>query len=363
MHSTLDAKRHWIAQSGSERRDSAESSPPRIDISKLVDPLELGTSVHSIACVSPGHRRELSCATSVMMHFVKSGSGWLASENRPPVPIFQGSLVVVPSNGQTTLCAASSRASGHELAARPSEGTRPAVARVGEAAYEGLVLFSAAISARYAIEVGLFDSLKGPLIERFEVGSPSELVLADIERELAARDCGMNAMVEAMLRQVLVQILRRSIANGHLWSERFSAFGDERISQAFIDMANSPGANHSTVRMASRAGLSRSFFMRRFHEAFGVTPGVVLRQLRMRRALMLLKGEQLSVGRISEEVGYASRSSFLRAFRQTYGCEPSEYDESRQQASGVPRVQTPAAPRANARARSEVPSPFLECSV
>jgi AraC-like DNA-binding protein len=51
---------------------------------------------------------------------------------------------------------------------------------------------------------------------------------------------------------------------------------------------------------------------------------VVLRQLRMRRALVLLTAGILSVDQIARCVGYANRSSFLRAFRKICGVDPSE---------------------------------------
>jgi len=45
----------------------------------------------------------------------------------------------------------------------------------------------------------------------------------------------------------------------------------------------------------------------------------------MRRAAQVLEMNSLSVGQVAHEVGYASRSSFIRAFREAYGVDPSEY--------------------------------------
>jgi transcriptional regulator GlxA family with amidase domain len=47
---------------------------------------------------------------------------------------------------------------------------------------------------------------------------------------------------------------------------------------------------------------------------------VVLRQLRVRRALVLLTADTLSVDRVARYVGYASQRSFLRAFRKIHEC-------------------------------------------
>ena len=49
-----------------------------------------------------------------------------------------------------------------------------------------------------------------------------------------------------------------------------------------------------------------------------------LRDLRMRHAAMLLAGHTISVDQAAHEVGYTSRSSFLRAFRKVIGYDPSK---------------------------------------
>jgi transcriptional regulator GlxA family with amidase domain len=50
----------------------------------------------------------------------------------------------------------------------------------------------------------------------------------------------------------------------------------------------------------------------------------VLRQLRMRRARALLATQNFTTERVAAAVGYASRSSFHRAFQKTYGKPPTD---------------------------------------
>jgi AraC-like DNA-binding protein len=52
---------------------------------------------------------------------------------------------------------------------------------------------------------------------------------------------------------------------------------------------------------------------------------VALREMRMRQAAILLTANTLSIDQIAQGAGYASRSSFLRAFRKVYGSDPSDY--------------------------------------
>jgi AraC family transcriptional activator of mtrCDE len=54
----------------------------------------------------------------------------------------------------------------------------------------------------------------------------------------------------------------------------------------------------------------------------------VLRDLRMRQAAEQLTASALTVDEIIRHAGYASRSSFVRAFRKAYGIDPSSYRQA-----------------------------------
>jgi AraC family transcriptional activator of mtrCDE len=65
--------------------------------------------------------------------------------------------------------------------------------------------------------------------------------------------------------------------------------------------------------------------MLRFTAVVGQTPMTALRDLRMRQAAHYLATTDLAMDQVGDLVGYASRSSFVRAFRRAYRQEPSEY--------------------------------------
>lgn len=65
--------------------------------------------------------------------------------------------------------------------------------------------------------------------------------------------------------------------------------------------------------------------MARFTHTVGRSPMTVLRDLRMRQAAAQLAAGNLSIDHVIRNTGYASRSSFARAFRQSYGVDPSGY--------------------------------------
>jgi AraC family transcriptional activator of mtrCDE len=103
-----------------------------------------------------------------------------------------------------------------------------------------------------------------------------------------------------------------------------SALGDARIARAFSEMLSQPGANHTVTSLAAHAALSRSAFQARFVALFGTSPMHALRQLRMKQASTLLAGGALSIEQVAHLVGYASRSSFIRAYRDVLGHNPGE---------------------------------------
>lgn len=81
----------------------------------------------------------------------------------------------------------------------------------------------------------------------------------------------------------------------------------------------------SVEQVASSASISPSECLRCFHDMIGTTPNQYLRDQRARRAAELLCGTGLRVTEIAMQCGFQDASYFARAFRQVYGCGPTEY--------------------------------------
>jgi len=64
----------------------------------------------------------------------------------------------------------------------------------------------------------------------------------------------------------------------------------------------------------------------------------VLRDLRMRQAADQLASDTLSLDQVAGHAGYDSRSSFVRAFRKAYGCDPTDYRNTRYERPGPIRL-------------------------
>jgi transcriptional regulator GlxA family with amidase domain len=77
--------------------------------------------------------------------------------------------------------------------------------------------------------------------------------------------------------------------------------------------------------LASRFGMSRRTFERRFKAATGDTPLVYLQRVRVEAAKRLLESQKLSFDEITYRVGYEDSSTFRKIFLKQTGLRPKEY--------------------------------------
>lgn len=76
---------------------------------------------------------------------------------------------------------------------------------------------------------------------------------------------------------------------------------------------------------ARSLGLSRPQFFKRFHDATGLAPGMVLSTLRMECACQALARRDQSVAEIGLDLGFSAQPNFTRFFRAHQGVPPGAY--------------------------------------
>ena len=77
--------------------------------------------------------------------------------------------------------------------------------------------------------------------------------------------------------------------------------------------------------VAAVAYLSEAHFIRSFRAVFGETPHRYLQRRRVERSMFLLRETDRSVADICFDVGFTSRGTFSRMFREIVGEAPSDY--------------------------------------
>lgn len=304
-------------------------SPSGLD--QLMTACEVSFLTLSQCLVSPGWRLSFAPTDAPAIHYNLYGAGKLIAADLPPVDLLPNTLVIIPPRKPLRIEVASNTATPSVFRSVNGDPQTIAPGVVGRyvagEGEPGVMLICGYFRVSYGTSINLFAALTSMIVEQFEPDDHVDRQLKAILAEVLANEIGVGAMTTALLKQVLVALLRRSLHSTDMWIERFAMLSDAQIARVFSDMVARPGASHSVQSLAQTACLSRSAFMARFVAAIGRPPMEVLRDLRMRQAAMLLTqgGKGVSMNQVARSVGYAHPGSFFRAFRKAYGKDPSEF--------------------------------------
>lgn len=307
--------------------------PSATELNRLLSTLEIKVVFLSECLVSPGWRLDLPGHAALGIHYNLMGKGWLKFEGAPPIAIRPHTLVVLPPCRNLALGVDAPSSPGgplHVQDYRRSDEERASAApvqirrRVAGAEPE-LIVICGYFEAVFGASIDLFSGLTSPIVEQFDPSDQIDDALRHALDELVSQEIGDGAMATALLKQVMIRLLRRSLSSHAAWVERFSILSDPQITRAFVAMVEHPGAPHSVQSLAKTAALSRSAFLERFRRVFCKTPMAALRDLRMRQAARAFVAGQASLDQIAHDAGYLDRTGFLRAFRKVYGCDPAEF--------------------------------------
>jgi AraC-like DNA-binding protein len=304
------------------------------DLEKLLDTLTVSFVALSECLVSAGYVLELSGTPAPGMHYNLAGTGRVIVGNAEPVELRPHTLIIVPPSTPFRI---EVHEPGQSGALRKVDGRRQMTLQDGIRRYVAgdgkpeVILICGYFYAQFGPTTDLFGTLSTPIIEQFDSADRIDEKLGRAMTELVAQELGARAMSSALLMEVIVALLRRSLVSMELWTERFALLGDPRIVRAFATMAADPSAPHTLKSVGEAANMSRSALVARFSKLMGKSPMTILRDLRMRRARRLIQGSELSIDQVAREAGYEHRSSFIRTYRKTFGEDPSSLRRAAQQ--------------------------------
>ncbi len=128
---------------------------------------------------------------------------------------------------------------------------------------------------------------------------------------------------EARLREVLYAIL-----SGEAGTFARQAFGaGNAIARSIAHVSSHLDTPISIEDMASRAGMSRAVFHRKFKQVTTMAPIQFVKTMRLNNAAMKIAGG-MPVNEAAMDVGYVSPSQFSREFRRMYGQSPRKWGEA-----------------------------------
>lgn len=253
-----------------------------------------------VRAVSEGESRVLDAEAEPIALYVLAGSGLLRSPRQLADSFARDGFMLVPAGRAARIEACSN-----------------------------VLVAQGDVVATFGGVAGPFDGLRAPLMASFAARPMRESFLALVD-ELASPGVGSRAIVECIVKQALVTLMREQLRAGREAALPWIvALRDDRLGRAVAAMLERPSDPWSLETLAQRAGMSRSAFAERFGAAFAQSPIEFLRDIRLGRAAHLLASTDLPVKRIASAVGYGSRSYFSRAFRSRYDIDPSDYRVSR----------------------------------
>ncbi|MFI9839955.1 cupin domain-containing protein [Nonomuraea sp. NPDC051941] len=154
--------------------------------------------------------------------------------------------------------------------------------------------------------------------------------------ELREPRVGSEAILTPLVDMLLLYVLRawldeQSAAGATGWA---AALTDPAIGTALHDLHRRPEHPWTVAELATRAGVSRATFAKRFVTAVGRPPLAYLTWWRMSTASRLLLGTDAPLQSVAERCGYGSEYAFAKAFKREYGIAPGRY--RRKARSGSP---------------------------
>ncbi|WP_170560675.1 AraC family transcriptional regulator [Ruegeria atlantica] len=173
---------------------------------------------------------------------------------------------------------------------------------------------------------GILPSVEGEMREpgirlaRWDVGFTEALLRL---LQLGNSETDTAVLGEARLREVLYAILR-----GEAGTFARQAFGaGNAIARSIAHVSSHLDTPISIEDMASRAGMSRAVFHRKFKQVTTMAPIQFVKTMRLNNAAMKIAGG-MPVNEAAMDVGYVSPSQFSREFRRMYGQSPRQWGEA-----------------------------------
>ncbi|CTQ53582.1 Regulatory protein SoxS [Roseibium album] len=146
---------------------------------------------------------------------------------------------------------------------------------------------------------------------------------------------GTSQTDTAVLGKLRLRELYYAILNGEAGIFARQAFGAGNvIAQSIAHVASNLDAPISIDDMASRAGMSRAVFHRKFKQVTTMAPIQFVKSMRLNNAAMKIAGG-MAVNEAAMDVGYMSPSQFSREFKRLYGKSPRQWSDAQQLSMGV----------------------------
>lgn len=150
-------------------------------------------------------------------------------------------------------------------------------------------------------------------------------IMSAIQIEYSEQKIGYRLICKGELLHLIVHLAREYAVE--VLTDRESDSRKRRL-ERLNTVLNYIQANYtrqiSNGELADIIHLSEDRFNHLFKESMGIPPLQYINEIRMKKAMNLLKRKEGTVVEIADSVGFTDYNHFGRQFRRYYGCTPSE---------------------------------------
>lgn len=298
-----------------------EAVTHRLDIEDLLSRLSVQVDSFFVGGFCPVTAPCRPAIDRVTVLYVITGAGslqWSGGE----LALRKGMIALIPSRLPTVLC-------GLGLA---SDNLRPAQAgnsSDGESAADSIVVAISTVTASAGHGLGYFDSIEEPVAEDSQDGLLQYIfngILAEVEKP----GIGSKCIVEALIKQVLIVLLRRRLMHEDVAvaAPLYLTIANPNLAIVINKIQNSHAERLPISGLAKLVGMTSLGLTSEFERIFGETLLDYIQGVRLGQATKLLTHTDLPIKSIAASVGFASRSHFSRAFSKHRGQDPTAFRKS-----------------------------------
>ena len=147
--------------------------------------------------------------------------------------------------------------------------------------------------------------------------------LFSLEKAIRDKDFGGKILQNSYFLQLIVYLNRLMFRSKAKKDERDIRY-DERIVNILTYINENLDSDLSIDNIASRFYINRYYLMHNFKNQTGYTLHNYILQKRLTKAAALIK-KGLQAAYVSEQCGFQDYSSFVRAFKKSFGLSPKQY--------------------------------------
>ncbi len=145
------------------------------------------------------------------------------------------------------------------------------------------------------------------------------------KEEAAYKQTGYEFVIQSLSNQIIISLLRHTHSNISSFLSDRNYVEKDNISRAVSFLYENYNKEYSLNEVANAANLSPYHFIRMFKATTGKTPYNYLLDIKIEKAISLLKLKRFSITEICFLCGFNSLEHFSTVFKRKVGTLPSQY--------------------------------------